>query len=170
MTTQFELIYSQDEMLKSKENLINLSAYIYKDIVKIDKLLEDIEEKEKLGKDFDFQEDDIEMFEQAMQVMQATIKNIVLKDKIVGDIMFGILDVYEDLVEDAFNVIQFFNKKDLIANKKLIILSFIEILKKDSSLKQKILEEINFLAFENSLEDWQFLKDAIKEINDKFPG
>jgi hypothetical protein len=170
MTTQFELIYSQDEMLKSKENLINLSAYIYKDIVKIDKLLEDIEEKEKLGKDFDFQEDDIEMFEQAMQVMQATIKNIALKDKIVGDIMFGILDVYEDLVEDAFNVIQFFNKKDLIANKKLIILSFIEILKKDSSLKQKILEEINFLAFENSLEDWQFLKDAIKEINDKFPG
>jgi len=164
MTTQFELIYSQDEMLKSKENLINLSAYIYKDIVKIDKLLEDIEEKEKLGKDFDFQEDDIEMFEQAMQVMQATIKNIALKDKIVGDIMLGILDVYEDLVEDAFNVIQFFNKKDLIANKKLIILSFIEILKKDSSLKQKILEEINFLAFENSLEDWQFLKDAIKEI------
>lgn len=100
------------------------------------------------------------------------IKKIVedRKDKIVGDIMFGILDVYEDLVEDAFIIIQLFNLLNCISNKKLIILSFIEILKKDSSLKHEILEEINFLAVKNSLEDWQFLKDAIKEINDKFSG
>lgn len=35
--------------------------------------------------------------------------------------MFGILDVYEDLVEDAFIIIQCFNKLNCIANKKLMI-------------------------------------------------
>ena len=157
MTTQFELIYSQDGMLKSKNIIKTLSEYIRDELHQRNNIVE-------ITKDF--------AKEQAFRKIldSDTIASIPLKDKVVGDIMFGILDVYEDLVEDAFMIIQIFNELNCISNKKLIILSFIEILKKDSSLKQKILEEINFLAFENSLEDWQFLKDAIKEINDKFPG
>lgn len=146
MITQFELIHSQDEMLKSKDLIKSLSSYISTSFAE---------------KPLTYLEDIFEEF---------TKYDVIFKDRIVGDVMFGILDVYEDLVQDAFKIIQLFNELNCISNKKLIILSFIEILKKDSSLKQKILEEINFLAFENSLQDWQFLKDAIKEINDKFPS
>jgi hypothetical protein len=169
MTSQFELIYSQEERLQAKDNINNLCLYISENSKYIDESTTNLfHELESISVNVFEATNFIRLFKVIKQLDSDTKNNFLLKDKIVGDIMFGILDVYEDLVEDAFIIIQFFNKLNCILNKKLIILSFIEILKKNRSFKQKILEEINYLAEQNSLENWEFLKDAVKEINDKF--
>lgn len=130
--------YSPEEIIQAKEDVTNLSNMINNEIYALI-IYEKLNSKTK--------------------------DQIIFKDKIVGDLMFGLLNIYPELVQDGFTIIKYFNELNCISNKKLIIISFIELLKIDISLKTKILEEIDKLIKKNSLENWDFAKDAIEEIN-----